>query len=499
LRASFTRRSYGRKIVIVGLAVGCPVVAQAQISSLFLEEWDLEFGFSRTSARLAAMGDAAVGVEDESAEIGMWDYGRNVAGFLDDRDAWTGDFWGAATNRNRRTSGLPSSGENAEGGIQISFRSYQRALGLEFNLTRSTFEDGVGIGFERHKFSGPTVSFVGNQTVGDKLVLGGALTLIDEEDEVTAPNALSIAHSSNRTNYSFGAVYYLLDDLSLGGSLLLGKNPVRGVSENALHRDVYEWDRPATEFGLQAVYGEGKDLQGAVYLSRHLLDGGEVVEVSWAREFLFNPSGIDLSLRVPVLNEEFKEVEIGSRWLYRLGRRFNLGAQVQYNDGSYDVDADPTWSSFLSSRNDDFTDTRISVGVGVRPHERVLLAGQLASRTRDTQRLVFENRFDLKDERGSVNLGIEYFWVSNLILRGGYVIGTETTESTLRGQAGDTTTREEFDRNRVTGGIGWTPLGGIFQIDVAFALADGEATSPITLSDRTDGLSFAVSGRTILK
>lgn len=478
----------------------CCSSAEAQVSSLFLEEWDLHFGFSRTSARIAAMGDAYVAIEDESSEIGMWDYGRNVAGFLDDRDAWTGDFWGAASNRNRRTFGLPSSGENSEGGVQISFRSYQRALGLEFNLTRSSFEQGAGIAFERHKFGGPAVTAVGNQTLGDKIVLGAAYTIINEEDEVTAPNALSIAHNSERRNYSFGLLYYLTDDLALGGNLLLSKNPIEGISENALHRDVYEWDRPATEFGVQAIYGGRGALQGGAYLSRHLVDGGEMVDVSWAREFLFNPSGIDLSLRVPVLNEEFKEIETGTRWFYKLGGA-QLGAAVQYNDGSYDVDADPTWSSFLTSTNDDFTDTRITLGAGFRPHSRLLVAGQLSSRTRETQSIIFDSAVTETLDRGAVHVGAEYFWVSNLILRGGYVIGSDTEETARRasGSRPGSSAKNEFDRNVISGGLGWIPRGGVFQLDLSIALTDGEATAPSSLSDNTDGFTFVLSGRSILK
>jgi hypothetical protein len=201
-----------------------------------------------------------------------------------------------------------------------------------------------------------------------------------------------------------------------------------------------------------------------------------------------------------VLNEEFKEIEAGTRWFYKLGG-VQLGAAVQYNDGTYDVDADPTWSSFLPSTNDDFTDTRIAMGAGFRPLSKLLLTGQLSSRTRETQSIVFENVLDRSRDRGAVHVGAEYFWVSDLILRGGYVIGSDTEETTLRASRSRPGTNEknEFDRNVIAAGLGWIPRGGVFQLDLAIALTDGEATAPSTLSDNSDGFTFVLSGRTILK
>lgn len=168
-------------VALAGLLVGD---AQAQISSTFLEEWDLSYQFSRNSARREALAGISASLQDESNEINMWDYGRNVAGFLGDRDAWAGDFWVTLADRERRVSTVGSSGSLIESGIQLSFRSYSRALGLEGNLT--VVEDEATAEQANRKFTGPTVSFIGNQVLGN-FVLGAAITSVSEDENLDSP------------------------------------------------------------------------------------------------------------------------------------------------------------------------------------------------------------------------------------------------------------------------------------------------------------------------
>ena len=441
-----------------------------------------------------------VATPDETTEINFWDYGRNVAGFLDDRDAWTGDFWAASANRNRRAQGIPSSGDNAEGGVQLAFRSFSRALGVEASLTDSNVEDGIGTEFERHSFGGPTVSVVANQAFGGddagvgSLVLGGALSVVNETDDVNATNQLAVAHDTDRIDYQFGAVYIPTSTISVGASLSLSDNSLSGLSESGLHRDRYTWDRPITEFGGQVLFERGR-LQGGAFVHRSILDGGELLNVSWAREFALNPSGVDLELRVPILDEERKQTTFGTRWRVGLSNRLLAGASVEIVSGTYDAIANPTWSSFQGTTSDEFDRTEISLGIAARPIPRLLASAQLDVITGELIEEALETLTTTDDEASTFRAGLEYLWVSDLVLRGGVAIGTETLD------VSDTIgmTSNEFDRVLYSGGVGWLPRGGVFAVDLAFGFTDVEASSPSDLVDTTDGLSFSLSGRTLFR
>ncbi len=483
-------------VVCAAMLVAWTGRAAAQISESFLDDWQLAYRFSHTSARLDAMGGVSVAVQDEADEINMWDYGRNVAGFLVDRDAWTGDFWAANSSVNRRANAIPSSGSNAEGGVQISFRSYERALGVEGGLTRGTVEGGSGTDFERHKFSGPTFSVVGNQALGERAVLGVSLSAFNEDDDVTARDALAIAHATDRLDYKFGVVYFLNDQLDLGATLSLSSNSVSGVSSSGLHRDRYTWDRPITEFGAQATYyGRDGALQGGAFVSRSLLDGGEILRISWAREFFLNPSGVDLNLRIPILTEERKQTTVGTRWLLSAGRRVEVGASVLYEKGTYEATGHPTWSRFVRTTNDEFDATTFKVGAGLHPHARLLVTGELNVTNGDLTSEAFENVATTTDEITTLRTGVEYFWVSDLIVRGGFVLTQAKRDQADRISA----TNIETERRRYSAGLGWAPRGGVFMIDLAFGITNGETTVPSDPLDETDGASFTLAGRTLFR
>jgi len=485
----------GVSLVTVALTTGASPV-RAQISSLFLDEWDIAYRFSQNSARVDAMAGIWASLEDESQEINMWDFGENPAGFILDRDAWTGDFWATASNRDRRTATIPSSGEGAEGGLQISFRSYERALGVEGTLTSATVEGGDGIDFEKHEFSGPFIRLVGNQFIGDNLVFGLGVDLISEEDKVTSPNALAIAHDTDRTNWRLGLVYFLGDKIDLGGTLLLSTNSITGESKDGLHRDIYDWDRPVTEFGLQGIYGPGSDFQVGVFARRTLLDGGEVLDVSWAREFFLNPTeGFDLELRIPIVDEELTQTTLGGRVLADVGERLQLGGGLTYRATEYDVLAHPTWSRFLSTTDEETTDLEFSAGIGFRPHSRLGLYGQIDVGDRSTDSIEFESTRTIDTSLTGFRAGVEYFWFNEVALRAG---GELLTTSVDNAYQGDTTSRER-ERTRITGGIGWVPRGGVFVLDAAIGFVNGELTDPQTFSDDLDGWTFTLTGRSLIR
>ena len=91
--------------------------------------------------------------------------------------------------------------------------------------------------------------------------------------------------------------------------------------------------------------------------------------------------------------------------------------------------------------------------------------------------------------------GIEYFWRPSLTLRAGAEILTATDEvkSRLLNES------DEFDSTRWTGGIGWAPRGGMFQMDAAIGFTEIDASDPAVLHDTADGIAFVLSGRTLFR
>jgi hypothetical protein len=478
--------------IVAGAALAPVERASAQVSSLFLDRWDLGFTRSRTSARLDAMGRTWVALPDEAREINMWDYGRNVAGFLDDRDAWTGDFWASTRDIDRRTGPVGSSGEVVESGVQLSFRSYERALGLEGSLTVGRDEQGAG--GDRRKFTGPDVSVIGNQALGESAVVGVALRLVDEEEKTTSRDPLAIEHDTSRTDLSAGLVFFIGDKLDLGASATFTRNRTTGVSEDGLHRDQYDWDRPSTEVSAQAIYGAQGRLQGGAFFRYARLDGGEELDISWSREFFLNPSGVDLSIRVPLVKEELEQTEFGTRWLASLSERLDLGAAVSYLTGTYDARVNPTFPSISVSADEEFTGTTFSAGLALHPVNRVSLAGQLDVGERTVDAVVLDAPKTETTEVTGAGAGIELFVRPDLALRGGLRFERRTEDVELEGVL----TSTEFDEREILGGIGWSPRGGILLLDAAIGFSDGQMND-VAVDDETNGILFTVTGRTLFR
>ncbi len=479
-------------VVLLSCAVGVTSAA-AQFSSVFLDNWNLGHEFSRNSARLDALAGAWVSLEDESREINMWDYGRNVAGFLLDRDAWTGDFWAKVEDIDRRASGEPSSGSVSEGGFQAAFRSYDRAIGVEGTLTQG--EDYSGEESAKHTFSGPRIGVVGNLALSESLFLGLAISQIDEKEKIVSGNPLAAEHTTSRTDWQFGAVYFLSSKIDLGASLQLSNNRIKGVSQDGLHRDEYDWDRPITEYGAQIIYGAESDLQGGAYVNWTKLDGGEVLRVSWAREFFLNPSGVDLSINVPTLSEDLSASSAGTRWFYRLINGIDVGAAAQYTSGDYSVVVNPTFPSLNRTMERSFTEMKLSMGLGLTPISDLSILGQVDVQRLETDAVVLENASERIERTTKIGGGLEYFARPSLVLRGGFAWSTYADEFDFVGEL----TKTEYTSTDYTGGIGWSPRGGFFILDVAIGFGQRSADTPLDLVDDSDSYMITVTGRTLLR
>lgn len=290
-------------------------------------------------------------------------------------------------------------------------------------------------------------------------------------------------------------MYWLGDKIDLGANLTVSNNRITGFSSDAFHRDKYDWDRPVTEVGFQAIYGAGSDVSGGAFVRHTRLDGGEVLSISWSREFFINPSGVDLNLSVPLLDEELKETVFGTKWLVRIARAVDVGVEAAHETGTYVTEGDPTFSTFVPTTDNEFDATRVSGGLAVRPASRVSLFGQVDVSDETEDRIEIEGAFAADRSVFGLRGAVEYFWTRHVALR----LGGERTTWTRDDTAPGGTTSVDFERTRVTGGVGWAPRGGVFLLDLAGGVTSTSATEPASFEDETDGFTLSVTGRTLFR
>jgi len=487
-------RAWLLTIALVGIATWADVAA-AQISPNFLDQWGLNFEFSRTSARRDALAGITVPIEDETSEINMWDYGRNVAGFLFDRDAWSGDFWASSRNLDRTSAGSGQSGRMVESGIQLAFRSRadDRALGLEGNLT--SVEDQDPSRGEKHEFSGPVLGAVANQRIGESLVLGLGVVYLSEDEKVVSNDPLAVQHSTRRTDWRFGLVYYLGTKLDLGLTFTYANNRITGLSVDGFHRDKYDWDRPITELGAQIVYGDQSNLQGGIFGKYRILNGGEIMRLSWSREFFLNPSGVDLSLDVPLVNEKLRTAEAGTRWLWKVFKALNLGVSGQYLSGTYEAEVNPTFPSFVEAADQEFEALHASGGVAIWLTQRFGLYGQADALEETLDEVVQEGIQKTTRTSLGARLGLEWFWRPEIAVR----LGGHLRQVRDEFEGVTDVSKVEYDELVYTGGLGWAPGGGLVQLDAAIGFTDRSAKEPEDLTDTTDGYAISLTARTLFQ
>ncbi|HEU4724352.1 MAG TPA: hypothetical protein VFU59_03540 [Candidatus Eisenbacteria bacterium] len=341
--------------------------ANAQVVRAWTNDTPLDPYSAWRGARVMAMGDLSVAVEDDRNPLTPYGYSGNAAGFLTSRDTsyveqgtsyrdYFDRFYGRGNSAITRTSSL------RVGWLQGN----KWAIGADLRYgTMSASRHDLGTVEDRSRFirdfdiSLPDyfIPRVGDRTIGAGVdypsasviyarrfrswfTLGGRFTHRSEQEDRTVLN--DPYDFDNESSASEVAGGLLIHPKSLGRKVQLGVyaswtgNTLKGVSSSAFNDDSYELKKPEVAWGAQLVHQYGW-LKGIIEGHHHSYDGEQIARVNWAPQFFLNPypSEIDQNFvfkkRWTSAIVGLRHNEVRSRWQADLpGTPVHIGARYAY-------------------------------------------------------------------------------------------------------------------------------------------------------------------------
>ncbi len=476
-------------IIIFVLVVLLQMPADATV-----KEWLMEMdGFSSNqlpstpSVRLSGIGDLSICIADESNELNAHDFGRNIAGLLNDGDGWTINTWMTGFTSTQDVPGVSSEHRYGSAGSQVVYRSSKRALGLDVNWTYYEATTRPG---DWTRTRGPLKSFVMNEAFGPDLVLGVKIGVESENEDRQSDDFFNIRHGQDRWVGQFGAEYYL-GDINLSASWHFKRGEVKGKASDANRfiEDTYTWICPEDRFILASVIPLGNLADCAVRLSMMDREGGEDVEISWSAESPTNPSNENFSAEATTFSEEKSDFELTNQWRFYLSSDMLLGLEASYSKSKWDVVEGLNFKGSNLNGNWETTSFTMKAGISQRIFKNILVGLQLNAQQAKSE--TSPDPEEATSRRLTGNIGFEYFISEAVILRGGFQ-------------------KCSYDRNidepvslsqshLITAGLSWVPRGGLFQINSAFSVGQSRPYNDYaTMLRDIDEVSYLIGFRMLL-
>lgn len=448
---------------IAVLALSCAVsgAGWAQSVDYLAQEAGLALDRTPASARLEGMGGLTIAVADEGRELNLSDYGRNLAGWLPDREGRRSDLWfrsidRAVDVRNERNVRTRTRTGLVETGAIASWSSgSKRLLGAEYAYER--LETAVERG-ERSRDRGPQWGGFGNQRLGP-LVVGGAVHFSSDAQHLTTTNPFGISHDGSGVRYT-GALAYFRGNLAVGAQVERQVNTILGYGHEVsrFHEDELTWKRPVGIYSAVATFSPAALLRGAVRASLLRIDGRQDVDVSWDYRMPDNPGRANYRALVGAFEEEVRGGEIGSRWDADLtgSMRASIDGEigwtsdlvtegVNYKGSRRALDRDRGWTRLVGGLGYALASGRGRGGVE---------GSFLRTKTEDR---VDGGVEEISERRLEVRAGAEYYLRDDIALRAGYARTVDDRDLDAP--------RTLHTGSAVTIGLGLMPRGGLFQID----------------------------------
>ena len=291
--------------------------ASAQVSEAWLHATPIEALSGWRSARLVAMGDLHVAVEDPFQQLNAYDFSDNPAGLLDARDSSWVEQGSAYDGFHDRYYGVSHSAISRRGGVRGAVRSEGYVLGLDFlygsmSASRHDLIRTPDNGRFIRDFDIPLVSssqpLAGDRTVGASvaspaialtyarrfrpwLTLGARFGYREESEDRRIDDPYDLDAESRATEYTGGAVVRLPrigHAVQLAGFGSYIQSRVDARSESPLNDDRFEWSRPQVGYGAELIVRTGW-LRGIVDGRHRSYDGEQIARVNWAPQFFLNP------------------------------------------------------------------------------------------------------------------------------------------------------------------------------------------------------------------
>jgi hypothetical protein len=425
-------------------------------------------GFGTT--RLDGMGGFETAVADENLEINLFDYSGNPAGYSEDRDSWSLDvryahqeFAGGNPSLIRNdikiNDGTFGIGYHKPGSMGIGgIIDYAEAQSQDLSQLRNSYNV---VGF----------SLIANKFLFPKLSAGLFFSRGDESQDVFSTSIYDIDHETTTTRGALGIGYLLAPGVTLGFRGEVFRNQIDGESTSSTHDDVFDWERPGTEWSLHAFLDRGRLVGGADY-THGSMEGKEDVRLSWSERFIFNPTNETLVLETDTFSEDRSTDVFRTRWrLNVIPGRLAVSAAATAADEDFDVVTNP---NAIGSLTPGAVKTSGSAVVGgaswIGLGNRLLVAGELKLGSSEVTTTGEEEEVENTRDELTLRVGGEYLLGSRVSGRLGLVRTAEGFDRTVRPASGGESYADlgSYDTTRLALGLGVVPFGAIWQIDFAY-------------------------------
>jgi len=417
--------------------------------------------FGPGTVRLDGMGGFETVVPDENLEINALDFGRNPAGFGDDRDSWTVELrygHGEYAERDRRLRGndvFMNEGSFRAGfyqpgnlgvGVQVD---YAEVAARDFARTRNDFTIQ---GFEG----------VVSKYIARTISLGGEIRYDGETENTFSPSIYNINHDNTTLRGGLGVAWHPAAGVVLGTRGEVIASQVDGESTSGFHTDTFDWSRPGGLYSFHGFVNRGR-LRGGVDVTGQELNGDESVRISWSERFVFNPTTENVSKVLDTFAENRTNTRVKTRWMFDVTPSLGVSAAAQNATEDFEIVVNPNIIGSRDKANVEVSTSAYLGGVTWRsPSDRLLLAGELKVASSEVKDRAAETRSTNTLDEVTGRLGGEYFLSEMVVARGGLVYANQDysleTRPDLEGS---------YATTRLATGLGIAPAGSIWRLDVS--------------------------------
>jgi hypothetical protein len=302
------------------LAAFLPSGARAQVAQAWSNDTPLDPYTLWKGARVLAMGDLSVAVEDDRNPFNPYGYSGNPAGLLTARDtswaeqsshyrdyfdryyakynsvltrtssarfgwlvgskwALAGDISYATMHASRHDQGTAADGSRFIRDFDVSLPDY-------FIPRSGDRTIGAGVDY-------PSAALTYSRRFRSWFTLGGHFGFRDEREDRTVLNdPYDFDNHASATEIGGGVLLhpaFFRERIRLGFYASWTGDDVKGISSSTLNEDSYDLSRPLVSYGTQLEVRRAW-LHGIVEGHHHSYDGEQIARVNWAPQFFLNPN-----------------------------------------------------------------------------------------------------------------------------------------------------------------------------------------------------------------
>jgi hypothetical protein len=348
-----TRRPIPLLLVAVLVAAATlPGTARAQIAEAWLHATPVPNQVTPFSARLEAMGDLEIAIEDEQNRIDIYRYSDNPAGLFADPDSSSLEQYSRYDQDREYYYGQLNAAQLRGSMVRINVRhGNDWTLGIDGSY-------GV-VSANRHDLCpGPddcrfirdfdlpypsdNVPVFGDRAITGtvevprllvtysrpllfrRLIVGGRFGYVNQAESRIVPIQYPLNSQLNSYHLEGGALYDLLRgalSARIGANLGWSSDKIVSKSQTALSNDEYDWYRPLVWYSGQALIHYGSWVHGILDVRHRSYDGEDVGYINWAPQFYLNPLPADnqtyniFKYKWSALLSGLRRNEVSTRWM----------------------------------------------------------------------------------------------------------------------------------------------------------------------------------------